>query len=341
MIAGGLEISALTQRIGMLRREAGLGIIFMLHHVRPHDPQSFDPNALLAITPDFLDSALDRLKALGLRAVDLSEIPGALARNDPSDPVFAVTLDDGYRNNLEHALPVFEKHKVPFTIFVTSGFIERRHTLWWETAERLLRCENELTIDLGEGPERFRAVSHAEKSSIFQALVTVMTGPGQRDAINGLDNAARAAGIEPLDITDALMMTEGELRSLARHPLAGLEPHTVSHPALAHVTIDQLRDEITESVRRLHDWTGRKPRFFAFPYGDPRAAGEREFAAARDAGLSLALTTRPGVLKPHQAATPFALPRASLNGLFQKPRFVDALVSGLPFRFAGLIKKSN
>ncbi|MBK0398734.1 polysaccharide deacetylase family protein [Limibaculum sp. M0105] len=341
VIAGGLEVSALASRTGLAPQTAGLGLVFMLHHVRRHRPQSFDPNALLSITPSFLDAALARLKALGLRPVDLAEIPAAVTNNDPGDPVFAVTLDDGYRNNLEEALPVFEKHGVPFTVFVTSGFVERRFTLWWETAERLLRAAPEVSIDFGDGAQRFRTATHAQKSALFDALFPVMTGPSQLAAIEGLNAAARGAGIDPLVITDQLIMTEAELRRLSAHPLARLEPHTVSHVALAQVGAKQLRDEIAESCGRLREWTGREPCAFAYPYGFLSTAGAREFDATRDAGLALAVTTRPAMLGPRHAATPHNLPRVALNGHFQKPRFVDALASGLPFRVSGLIRKGG
>ena len=52
----------------------------------------------------------------------------------------AITLDDGYRNNFEQALPVFQRHAVPFTIYVCPGFAERTSELWWEALERIIAC---------------------------------------------------------------------------------------------------------------------------------------------------------------------------------------------------------
>lgn len=339
VIAGGLETAAVATRLGLFQGAAGLGLIFMLHHVRPASETAFDPNALLSVTPEYLDAALARLKALGLRAVDLTELPETMCRGDPSDRVFAVTLDDGYRNNFEHALPVFEQHGVPFTVFTTSGFVERRFTLWWETAERLLRVSDNVTLDLGSGTQRFDVRRNAQKAALFQALLPLMTGPAQDVAIKALNLAARASGLDPIGITDELIMTEDDVRKLSQHPLARLEPHTVSHPSLAQVDRPRLIGEINESVERLRAWTGHQPSCFAYPYGDRRAAGRREFAAIQDSGLSLAVTTQPAVLQSKYAASPTALPRVSLNGLFQKSRYVDALVSGLPYGFAGLIRK--
>jgi hypothetical protein len=37
----------------------GVGVIFMLHQVRPDPPQDFAPSRILRVTPDFLDAVVD------------------------------------------------------------------------------------------------------------------------------------------------------------------------------------------------------------------------------------------------------------------------------------------
>ena len=92
---------------------------------------------MLEITPAFLNAALTRIKALGYRLLPLDVALAELAAGGaPGAPPFAVlTFDDGYRDNLVHALPVLERHAAPFTIYVTTGFAERRARLWWVELE--------------------------------------------------------------------------------------------------------------------------------------------------------------------------------------------------------------
>ena len=69
----------------------------------------------------------------------------------------------------------------------------------------------------------------------------------------------------------------------------------------------------------------------SYPIGDPSAAGEREFKMAAELGFASAVTTRPGGLYAADRRRLTALPRISLNGLFQERRFIDVFSTGAIF----------
>jgi peptidoglycan/xylan/chitin deacetylase (PgdA/CDA1 family) len=79
-------------------------------------------------------------------------------------------------------------------------------------------------------------------------------------------------------------------------------------------------------------YCGRQPKAFAYPYGSRNAVSPRETKAAMETGFSLAVTTQPSVLNSGSLARRAELGRVSLNGHYQKGRYVKALASGLPFR---------
>ena len=88
---------------------------------------------------------------------------------------------------------------------------------------------------------------------------------------------------------------------------------------------------MTTSKAQLEAAFGRRIDALAYPVGDPTSAGPREFELAREVGFRCAVTTRPGMLFSEHAAYPTALPRVSLNGLWQDEAYLEVLLSGAPF----------
>ena len=331
VIQGGLEAVSLLSRTGFMPRARGLGAIFTLHHVRPALHKNFDPAAHLTITPEFLDASITWLKNDGHIPVALHDLPEFLANPDRPGPAMVFTLDDGYRDNDQHARPVFEKHGVPYTIFISGGFVDRTHSLWWETAEQLIGKIDEFSFDYGHGEVTLPTQTLLEKYAVFDRLHKALACAEQSAIVARLDAKAKQAGICPTGIVDREVMDEAELRALAASPLAHLGAHTIGHENLAHLTPDQMRSEIAWSAERVAAITGETPDTMAYPYGDRCAAGPREYQAARDLGFKLAVTTNPGVLHRQSLQDLFALQRISLNGYYQKSRYVGALASGIPF----------
>ena len=333
VITGGLEFAHLAGRAGLMASARGMGAIFTLHHVRPKVQQTFDPNAHLEITPEFLEAAIEHLKEEGYQFVALADMPARLAIARDGERFAAFTLDDGYRNNALHAQPVFTRHRVPFTVFVSPGLACKTHSIWWETLTDLLRAVPHLEFDFGSGPITLPLATLFQKQAAYSRFTRfIQSEMDEAAAVERLDAAARAHGIDPLMITERLVMREPELKSLVLNPLASIGGHTVSHRALARLGDEDARREMEESLERIAAITGQRPETFAYPYGDRAAVSPREHRLAQELGLRVAVTTEPGTILPRSFDTPTALPRISLNGLYQKPKYVGALASGIPFR---------
>ncbi|NSX87837.1 polysaccharide deacetylase family protein [Agrobacterium tumefaciens] len=333
-IRAGLEVSSLPAVRSAFPSFAGRGVIFTLHHVRPGKAVSaFAPNVQLSVTPQFLEEAIQAALECGLVPVHLHDLPALLADNHEGRSFCAFTLDDGYRNNADYAAPIFRKYAVPYTIFITPGFVERTRSLWWETAAALTQKAASFEFDFGAGPEQVACASPSQKVEAFTRLEDFVQNFSEDEAVERIDLIARQHGVDPIAIVDELVMDEDELRVLAKDPLVHFGAHTMTHVNMRKIDAARLAYEIAESARRVEAYAGNRPRSFSYPYGWVKAVGEREAKAVHDAGFSAAVTTQAGVIGPHSLEKPTQLPRVSLNGRFQKKRFVKALISGLPFRF--------
>lgn len=331
VITMGLEVSAMLDSLGLSGGTRGRGAIFTLHHVRKPFVRPFHPNDILEATPEFLDEALATLKSRGYDFVRLEEVPDRLASNS-RQPFACFTLDDGNRNNKTDAAPVFTRHSAPFTIFITKGFIEGTHSLWWETLEALLNKAPAIDFDFGLGPEPVPTATSAQKLTAFRRITDFVSTADETYAVEQLDTEAHKHGVDPLAITRDLAMRAGELRELGTNPLASYGAHTVSHHGLARLPDSEARREISDSIDAVLAMTGKVANAFAYTYGDARSVSSRERQILRDLGMRIGVTTRPGVLIADMLNDMTALPRISLNGLYQKGRYVRALASGIPFK---------
>jgi hypothetical protein len=125
VIRAGLDALYYTGAHRMLRPLlAGVGSIFMLHHVRPARDDMFQPNRHLEITPNFLREVLAHVRSLGVDIVSMDEAHRRMHERDFSRRFACFTFDDGYRDNRDHALPVMREYKAPFTVYVASDFAE-------------------------------------------------------------------------------------------------------------------------------------------------------------------------------------------------------------------------
>lgn len=330
VIRAGLDALYFTGMHHVLRPIlAGVGAIFMLHHVRPARDDPFQPNRHLEITPEFLREVLAHVRAHDVDIVSMDEAHRRMRDRDFARRFACFTFDDGYRNNRDHALPVMREHNAPFTVYVASDFAEGTGRLWWEALERVVSRTGTIEIVRDGTMLRLDAHDAAAKQEAFNQVHDWLRTLGSDDEVQREVGALCARhGVDDSAIARELCMSWDELRTFSADPLVSIGAHTVSHCNLA-------REPKTGALRQMRDSRARiehhlqKPAWhFAYPYGDKAAAAAREFAMARELGFATAVTTRPGMIFAENAEHITALPRISLNGNYQTTRFLSVLTSG-------------
>ena len=317
----------------------GNGVIFMLHHVTPALPRAFEPNGILKVTPEFLETVIAQVKNSGFDFIAMDEVPGRLKPGGGQPPFAAFTLDDGYKDNRDHALAIFKRHGVPFTIYVPSDFGDGRGDLWWLVLEEAIRRLDVLSLDMGPKTRQFLLTSDAKKTAAFHDIYWWLRSLPEVQARAEVAGLARQAGFDGSTLCRELVMNWDELRDFAQDPLVSVGAHTNSHLALAKLTAEAARKEITGSIARIERELGKPCRHFSYPYGCETSAGEREFAFVNGLGLATAVTTRKGLLHADGKTDFAALPRLSLNGDYQDPRYLKVLLSGVPFAFWNAVRR--
>lgn len=318
----------------------GTGLIFTLHQVRPEEDKAFAPNRILEVTPEFLDAVLDQVQEAGLDVVSLDEAMRRLNEGDERRFV-CFTFDDGYRDNLHYAYPLFKRRGLPFTLYVPTDYPDGRGELWWLALEEIVRRANAIELCRNGELWQLPTATLAEKERAFEEIYWWLRSLDEATQRSIVRILADRYDVDMQAMTRELIMNWDEIRQLAADPLVTIGAHTKGHYTLAKLSPEKAREEMVGSADRLEQELGVRPRHFSYPYGDASSAGQREFALARDAGFDTAVTTRKGMLFPAHLRHRTALPRVSLNGEYQSLTYTALYLSGAPFALVNGFQQVN
>ncbi|GBE42746.1 MAG TPA: polysaccharide deacetylase [Rhizobiales bacterium] len=309
----------------------GVGLIYMLHRVSPHRPGGFAPNRGLMVTPEYLNSVLAETKRAGLDIVSLDEAHRRLRDGDFTRRFACFTLDDGYRDNLEYAYPVFAAHDAAFTVYIPSDYPDGKGELWWVALEEIIASGESIEIAAANENAVLPIGTDAEKNGAFAHIYRYLRNMDQDAQRAGISALCAKHGLDMGALCRNLIMTWDEVRQLAADPLVTIGAHTAAHYALAALPEARAREEMKHGADRIAAELGLWPEHISYPYGDSRSAGPREFRIAGELGFKTAVTTRKGVIFREHAEYLTALPRVSLNGEFQSSLYTRLFMSGAPF----------
>ena len=330
IIRGGLESLYFTgAHIALRPLVGGVGAILTLHHVRPPRPDRFQPNRLLEVTPRFLARVVRTLRRSGLDLVSLDEMHRRMTEGDFSRHFVCLTFDDGYRDTLQWAYPILKEAEVPFAVYVPTSFPDRLGQLWWLVLEAVVARNDRIGLVIGGRDRKFDCRTVAEKRALYDELYWWLRGRSTESELREVvRNLAAFYHVDIAAFCNELCMSWPELAELAADPLVTIGAHTVNHPMLAKLAKDAARSEMDLSRSVIEAALAVRPQHLSYPFGDRSSAAAREFEIAAELGFKTAVTTRPGVLFPRHRNFMMALPRISLNGDYQRIRYVRVLLSG-------------
>ena len=221
----------------------------------------------------------------------------------------AVTFDDGYTDNLLHALPLLQKYRVPGICFVATDYLSGGCMFNDRVIDAVRRMKGgEIDVSwLGLGRLSCQSIE-ARRSAIDRILGALKYQPPE-ERVAGAERLADSVGVSA---PQGLMMSNSQIRALEAGGMS-LGAHTCSHPILKCVSQPQARREIASSRAVLESLLGKPIRLFAYPNGRrSQDFTDRDVAEVRAAGFSFALTTDWACARAN--SDPLLLPRINVAG---------------------------
>ena len=208
-------------------------------------------------------------------------------------PAAALTFDDGYRNNCEVAFPLLARMGLPAALFVCTAPVAEGRTFWFA------RLHRSLCLTAGREVE-WRGVEYQLGNPVQRELashrwrkILRLLPPAELDEES--DALCRLLEVED-SATDPVfgVVDIDALRSLASGGVVTLGAHTRHHWVLSRLTRAEQSAEIAGSADDLEQWTGRRPRCFAYPHGGAEDFSPDSAGILGPLGFRAALTTIDG-----------------------------------------------
>jgi peptidoglycan/xylan/chitin deacetylase (PgdA/CDA1 family) len=305
------------------KRYAGRGAIYMFHSVVPDRATHLMPG--LRASANFLDRLLASFRGADIDILSIDDLILRLRSTNRRRFVVA-TFDDGYADNLQYALPIFEKHNAPLTIYVTTGMITGSLYCWWIGLERLFLQNS--TVEIPPMGRRWTALTIGEKARACKEASDWVSN----------DIAARAPllrstfahyGLSMPGIVKSIGLSIDQLKTLGNHPLVTIGGHTDSHPDLSRMQQAEACNEIFVNKRFLEDLLQKPIDHFAYPFGGKSACGQREAGLVQDAGYKTAVTTHHGCVFERHLQSPHLLPRIGISRQYESLGLAHLQVDGV------------
>ena len=344
-LRAGLKVLHGSGLASVLRKKLqGAGSIFCLHQVCPGGglEQGFAPNSKLEITPEFLRELIALVRSKGFETVSLSTMVERLKQGrGTGKPMAVFTLDDGYKDNFVHAMPIFEALDCPYTVFIAPAITDGTCNLWWRTVEQVIAGSGHLKFTSADRQFDLPCQTVKQKLKTFDQLFWFYARMDEHLQRVSIDKLAASFAVDPQAYCRRVAMNWAQVKAMAKSPLCTIGAHTINHFLLRTLNEEDAYTEMRDSKLRIENELGQEVAFFAYPYGDKRAAGLREYQLAKKAGFTASVTTRKGVIWPEDVAHLQSLPRIMVSGRYQETAFVDALISGLPTALLNKVRPIN
>ncbi|WP_460891926.1 polysaccharide deacetylase family protein [Rufibacter soli] len=301
----------------------GQGHILMFHSVVPQDNRLRISNNFLEVSPGHLEKVILFFIRHGFDVLSLDQMHHRLSSQNSNGKFVVFTFDDGYLDNLEYGYPVFKKYNVPFAIYITTNFPDKKATIWWYPLEDIIRDQDHIQFKFKSEEYTFPCETEQEKNKAFIQIRALIQQCNEQDTPLLLKAIFDPFQIDLKARTAAMVLSWDQIIQLSKDPLVTIGAHTVSHYRLGALTRQEAKREIQESIAIIENQIKKKVEHFSFPFGTRNDVGEREFSLAKECNLKTAATTRSANVFIGHSRNLHALPRINIDMAMNEQELKD------------------
>jgi peptidoglycan/xylan/chitin deacetylase (PgdA/CDA1 family) len=326
-----LELAYFSGRAWQSREIGGAGAILRFERVLPRRRGRFQPLKANEITPKFLDRAVRALKRWKYEFVTMDEACRRAVILPLRRRFVCLTFDGAYKDVARAAYPILMHHRVPFTVYVPTGFPDGVGAAWWLALERTIAKENRVSLMIDRNERRFSTRTVREKNETYEFLSNWLRQLPPPELSTAIGDLCKRYSVDLAAVTREAMMDWSDLSKMAADPLVTIGCATVNYPALSNLKDGDALREMTMGRAVAEAAFHRNVTHFAFPFGDRHSFRRTHVVMARDGGFSSAVSAIAGVVDTAGRTNLHALPRIAWDGRIKSLRAMRVVLSGAGF----------
>ena len=268
-------------------------VVLMYHGIVKEQPNIPD---WCLVTAENFESQLIELKR-HFNILPLSEAIQKLQDGEIDGPTAAITFDDGYKNNHDLAWPVLERLEVPATIYLSTNLIDSQSSIWTARLQSAF-CQTLVTVlnwrqhafNLSTIDGKKTAVSSIKKILKTEHYQVIADETALIEKALFPKTEAPKRIIEDYQILSSVMIKE-----MATSNLIEFGAHTLNHPILSRLSREEQTMEISQSVDRVGELTGKPCTLFAYPNGSREDYSDITVEILEQLSINCSFSTSSGV----------------------------------------------
>ena len=209
------------------------------------------------------------------RFVSLDEIGRHLESGEPfTERVAAVTFDDGYQDNYQHAFPILKRKGIPAAVFVVTDLIGKP---FWQIHDKLYYLVNKAFAAWDDPRHELSGLLKGLNLPASHLLRNRMATSSPQMTVSALLPDLSLANVRRVMIALEANVGNGfhhipqsltwEMVGEMHRAGITIGSHTCSHISLPAESIGTVLDELRESKKVIEEHTGDPVAHFAYPGG--------------------------------------------------------------------------
>ncbi|MGA8849160.1 MAG: polysaccharide deacetylase family protein [Dehalococcoidia bacterium] len=302
--------------------------ILMYHRVCPHT----DNWSLESLNPRSFHKQIEYLSH-GYEFLRLDALVECIhQRKSLPEKAVVITFDDGYKDNYLYAYPILKKYRIPATIFLSTGYIDKSRLFWWDEIRYIINNTTAVQLDLDElGKYSLCPANRCRAGFIISDKLKDLPGGRKNVLIAKLTNICQVS--IPPSLGTEFVLSWDEVGEMSNDCIA-FGAHTVNHPILTNVPLEQARWEITQSKKDIEERLGKEVTAFSYPYGD---FNPKIVKLVQESGFTCAFSGSPNKLVSRKDS-PYGLGRIGELENFNKSK---VMLCGLWGDLQGILSRSR